>query len=132
MRVRIAQACLRPSTLRINLGTLCTQSRCLNMQPHLLPECGWPGKPAAHIQKEPVSFLAGWNRPSCSHRGSLHITTELPEPRGSPTSALIWAGMLTNSGLEAKAVRFSTASISGAVAVRHFVRLSSEKSPSKA
>lgn len=47
-------------------------------------------------------------------------------------SELIWAGTLTNSGLDANAVRFSTASIKGAVAMRHLLRLSSEKSPSRA
>lgn len=48
------------------------------------------------------------------------------------TSVLICAGMLTNSGFEANAVRFSTASIKGAVAVLHLLRFSSEKSPSRA
>lgn len=48
------------------------------------------------------------------------------------TSVLICAGMLTNSGLEANAVRFSTASIKGAVAILHLLRFSSEKSPSRA
>lgn len=48
------------------------------------------------------------------------------------TSVLICAGMLTNSGFEANAVRFSTASINGAVAVLHLLRFSSEKSPSRA
>lgn len=50
----------------------------------------------------------------------------------SPTSELIWAGTLTNSGFDANAVRFSTASIKGVVAIRHLLRLSSEKSPSRA
>lgn len=49
-----------------------------------------------------------------------------------PTSGLIWAGMVANSGLEAKAVRFSTASISGAVASRQRSRFSGVKAPSKA
>lgn len=47
-------------------------------------------------------------------------------------SELICAGMLANSGFEANAVRFSTASIKGVVAIRHLLRLSSEKSPSRA
>lgn len=59
-------------------------------------------------------------------------TSVLPLLWGFPTSELIWAGMLTNSGLEANAVKFSTASIKGAVAIRHLLRLSSEKSPSRA
>lgn len=45
---------------------------------------------------------------------------------------LILAGTLANSGLEANVVKFSTASISGAVATRHLFLFSSEKSPSKA
>lgn len=48
------------------------------------------------------------------------------------TSVLICAGMLTNSGFEANAVKFSTASIKGAVAILHLLRFSSEKSPSSA
>lgn len=48
------------------------------------------------------------------------------------TSLLICAGMLANSGLLAKADRFSTASSSGAVATRHLLRFSSEKSASAA
>lgn len=48
------------------------------------------------------------------------------------TSVLICAGMLTNSGFDANAVRFSTASIKGAVAILHLLRFSSEKSPSSA
>ena len=42
------------------------------------------------------------------------------------------AGTVANSGLEAKAVRFSTASMSGAVATPHLFLFSSEKSPSRA
>lgn len=53
----------------------------------------------------------------------------LTEPH---TSVLILAGTLANSGLEANVVKFSTASISGAVATRHLFLFSSEKSPSKA
>lgn len=48
------------------------------------------------------------------------------------TSGLIWAGMLANSGLEAKAVRLSTASIRGPVASLHFSLFSWLKAPSKA
>lgn len=48
------------------------------------------------------------------------------------TSALICAGTLANSGLDANVVRFSTASIRGPVATRHLCLFSSEKSPSKA
>lgn len=48
------------------------------------------------------------------------------------TSGLIWAGMLENSGLDAKALRLSTASSSGAVAARHWARFSSVKAPSSA
>lgn len=48
------------------------------------------------------------------------------------TSLLICAGTLANSGLEANVVRFSTASMSGAVATRHLFLFSSEKSPSNA
>lgn len=48
------------------------------------------------------------------------------------TSVLILAGTLANSGLEANVVRFSTASMSGAVATRHLFLFSSEKSPSRA
>ena len=47
-------------------------------------------------------------------------------------SGLIWAGTLENSGLEAKALRLSTASSRGAVAARHWARFSSVKSPSSA
>lgn len=53
-------------------------------------------------------------------------------PRQHPTSGLIWAGTVANSGLEAKAVRLSTASIRGAVAARHRSRFSSLKAPSRA
>lgn len=53
-------------------------------------------------------------------------------PRRHPTSELIWAGTVANSGLEAKAVRLSMASIRGAVAVRHRSRFSSLKVPSRA
>ena len=55
----------------------------------------------------------------------------LPSP-GLLTSGLIWAGTLENSGLDAKALRFSTASSSGAVAARHCARFSSVKAPSSA
>lgn len=48
------------------------------------------------------------------------------------TSGLIWAGMLANSGLDAKALRLSTASSSGAVAAWHWARFSSVKAPSSA
>lgn len=47
------------------------------------------------------------------------------------TSLLICAGMLANSGLLAKADRFSTASRSGVVATRHLFLFSSEKSASE-
>lgn len=40
--------------------------------------------------------------------------------------------MLENSGLEAKALRLSTASSRGAVAARHWARFSSVKAPSRA
>lgn len=59
-------------------------------------------------------------------------TPRFPVLQRLPTSELIWAGTLTNSGLDANAVRFSTASIKGAVATRHLLRFSSEKSPSRA
>lgn len=48
------------------------------------------------------------------------------------TSGLIWAGMLANSGLDAKALRLSTASSRGAVAAWHWARFSSVKAPSSA
>ena len=48
------------------------------------------------------------------------------------TSGLIWAGTLENSGLDAKALRLSTASSKGAVAARHWARFSSVKAPSSA
>ena len=48
------------------------------------------------------------------------------------TSSLILAGTLANSGLEAKVVRFSTASVNGLVACAQLARFSSEKFPSNA
>lgn len=48
------------------------------------------------------------------------------------TSGLICAGTLENSGLDAKALRLSTASSRGAVAARHWARFSSVKAPSSA
>lgn len=51
-------------------------------------------------------------------------------PSRGLTSGLIWAGMLANSGLAAKALRLSTASSRGAVAAWHWARFSSVKAPS--
>lgn len=51
---------------------------------------------------------------------------------GGGTSGLMRAGMLANSGLEAKAVRLSTASMSGPVAARQRSRFSWLKAPSRA
>lgn len=48
------------------------------------------------------------------------------------TSSLIFAGTLANSGLEAKVVRLSTASINGLVALAQLALFSSEKLPSNA
>lgn len=53
-------------------------------------------------------------------------------PSGRLTSGLIWAGTLANSGLDAKALRLSTASSRGAVAAWHWARFSSVKAPSSA
>lgn len=69
----------------------------------------------------PAPKEVGWQ---LAHHSSLRIC--------HLTSGLIWAGMLANSGLDAKALRLSTASSSGAVAAWHWARFSSVKAPSSA
>lgn len=71
----------------------------------------------------------GESQDSCKDEGAA---SALLLPSHCLTSGLIWAGMLENSGLDAKALRLSTASSRGAVAARHWARFSSVKAPSSA
>lgn len=82
----------------------------------------------------PVHDPQAWERHSSSPPHSRPCYSQAPSSLSQqhPTSGLIWAGTVANSGLEAKAVRLSTASMRGAVAARHRSRFSSLKSPSRA
>lgn len=100
--------------------------------PGAAPRCPMLSAASSSHPPDTISALGPISSSSPPCRSAHHSQATPSLPQRHPTSGLIWAGTVANSGLEAKAVRLSTASIRGAVAARHRSRFSSLKAPSRA